>query len=104
MYTKSQSKNLALKVQYLLGDSYFPFGKRGEQYEIIKIEHRLKERELSFADRQAEEKLDPGNKLYESGKNWDVIVKLKGKDGCEKETTIHPILKQKKITINYDFL
>ena len=106
MYSKNESEVLAKALSYIVGEPYFPAGKGGESYNIIKLESKLIPRwgwdltNFSWSDVKAAEKRDPKDKKYIIGKNWDVEVSLEGKSKDVKTTQIDKVLKQLEIKLD----
>jgi hypothetical protein len=104
MYLNKQSEKLVTKFEYLIGTVYFPFGKGGDEFKIVKLESRLLPRKGSYPDINAEKIRDPDDEKYKSSKNWEVFVLLIGTNGESEETVLEKVLKQKRIQIDFNVL
>ena len=104
MYLEKQSEMLVVKLEYLVGKTYYPFGKEGEEFKIAKLERGLIPRKGSYPDIQADKSRDPDDKKYRSEKNWQVYVSLDGNNGESIVTELEKVLKQKRIKIDYNAL
>lgn len=104
MYKIEDANKLTDAFLYLIGDTLFPAGNRGERFEIYGFEVKLKPREGAFFSRQADESRDPEGKIYESEPNWNVFAKLKGDEGSQKSIELSELLDFMKIKYSFNIL
>jgi hypothetical protein len=93
-YSPLKAAKLKKEFKYIIGQSYYPFGKEGREFKITGLKEEL-EYGYNLA-RLAVNGDEKRKKEFEEGKNWRVVVTIKGgKDVIEKD--LEEVLKVLKI-------
>ncbi|MDO6739382.1 hypothetical protein [Wenyingzhuangia sp. 2_MG-2023] len=106
MYIELKSEKLKKEFDYLVGKSYYPFGKEGREFKIKKIISELKPLKINHSHLVANQKENPYYKeeleqQHKNGENWNVMLVIENSNDSMKEE-LEVALKNLKIRHDID--
>uniref|UniRef100_UPI00404995E6 hypothetical protein n=1 Tax=Gelidibacter sp. TaxID=2018083 RepID=UPI00404995E6 len=104
MYRKEKAQKLVKEFNYLVGEAYYPLGKKGREFKITEIKSELPELKIDWAIRQVNSDnpyfIDEKERAHSEGNNWKVYLyaedktdklKVELEDGLSKLRIRHDI-------------